>query len=76
MVSLQAVLVKGAPRMDLDTMRVTLVRDILLLFKIQRAADSFESRKRRNEGRKGNKYIAIYRKSDVPGRTRHGIMVS
>lgn len=62
--------------MDLDTMRVTLVRGILLLFKIQRAADSFESRKRRNEGRKGNKYIAIYRKSDVPGRTRHGIMVS
>lgn len=54
--------------MDLDTTRVTLVRSILLLFKIQRAADSFESRKRRNEGWKGDKYIAIYRKSDVTGR--------
>lgn len=68
MVSLRAVLVEGAPRMDLDTTRVTLVRGILLLFKIQRAADSFESRKGRNEGWKGNKYIAIYRKNDVTGR--------
>lgn len=76
MVSLRAVLVEGTPRMDLDTTRVTLVRSILLLFKIQRAADSFESRKRRNEGWKGDKYIAIYRKSDVTGRIGHGIMVS
>lgn len=30
MVSLRVVLVKEAPRMDLDTTRVTLVRDILL----------------------------------------------
>lgn len=45
MVSLRAVLVEGAPKMDLDTTRVTLVRDILLLFKIQRAADRLKVEK-------------------------------
>lgn len=49
MISLRVVLVKGAPRMDLDTTRMTLVRDILL-FKIQRVADSFESRKKARKG--------------------------